>query len=131
MTGSLPLNLILSLVFGLGQVIVGAWLAYPLLGERRRQWRVALLAFVGLWFAVSGVIELFVSGMEMSQRLVGAPAAAGFALWRGRADTVLFVASALLALGAVVYLLALRWRFANHADDSGGAPDATREEEQG
>ncbi len=111
MIGSVPLNLILSLVFGLGQVIVGAWLArYPLTGGRRREWRAALVGFVGLWFIVSGVTELFVSGMETSQRLTSAPAAATFALWRGRADTLLFVASAVLALGALIYPVALRWR---------------------
>ncbi len=104
----LPLNLILSLLFGLGQVVVGSWLArYALAGERRGQWRVALLAFVGLWFVLSGVIELFVSGMESSQRVTGTPTALIFALWRGRADSALFIASACLALGAVCYPLAL------------------------
>ena len=123
----LPLNLILSLLFGLGQVVVGAWLArYALTGERRRQWRVALLGFVGLWFVVSGVIELVVSGMESSQRLTGAPAAAVFVMWRGRADSALFIASACLALCAVCYplaLWALRRRRAG-ADAAGDAPTA-------
>lgn len=111
MIGSLPINLVLSLIFGLGQVVVGGWLAaYPLARRRYLQWRQGLMVFVGLWFVVSGLIELVVSGMETSQRLTGAPGAMAFALWRGRADTALFVASALLACGAVVYVVALRWR---------------------
>jgi hypothetical protein len=110
MTGSLPPNLILSLVFGAGQIVVGGWLAaYPLAHGQFWRWRQGLMVFVGLWFVVSGVVELVVSGMEASQRLTGAPAAAVFTLWRGRADTALFVASALLACGALLYPLALRW----------------------
>jgi len=124
----LPLNLLLSLLFGLGQIAVGAWLArYALTGERRGQLRVALLAFVGLWFLVSGVIEVFVSGMESSQRLTGAPTAAAFALWRARADGALFIASACLALCAIGYalaLLALRRR-GPRVKASGDAPTTT------
>lgn len=110
MTGSLPPNLILSLVFGAGQIVVGAWLAiYPLARGQFWRWRQGLMVFVGLWFVVSGVVELIVSGMETSQRLTGAPDAALFALWRGRADTALFVVSTILACGVLVYPLALRW----------------------
>lgn len=108
MVGPLPINLILSLVFGVGQIVVGAWLAWhSLQSERRPHWRAALLIAVGLWFIVSGVIELFVSGMETSQRLTGAPGAGQFALWRSRADTTLFAFSAALAFGLVVYALAV------------------------
>lgn len=129
MTGSLPPNLILSLIFGLGQVIVGAWLAgYSLAPQRRRQWRLALMLFVGLWFVVSGLVELFVSGMETSQRLHGAPSAVVFTLWRAYADSVLFVASAILALGAVIYPLLLRWREVSRA---GAEPDTTLKGERG
>lgn len=110
MTGSLPPNLILSLVFGVGQVVVGGWLAlYPLAHGRFWRWRQGLMVFVGSWFVVSGIVELIVSGMETSQRLTGAPGAAVFTVWRGRADTTLFVASAILACGVLVYPLALRW----------------------
>lgn len=114
MTGSLPLNLILSLVFGVGQIIVGAWLAWHSLAHGRyRLWRMGMMAFVGVWFVVSGVVELFVSGMETSQRLSGTPSALVFLLWRWRADTMLFTLSALLAGGALVYaLVAWRWHVA-------------------
>lgn len=119
MTGSLSPNLILSLIFGVGQVVVGGWLAaYPLIRGQFTRWRQGLMMFVGLWFVVSGVVELAVSGMETSRRLTGGPDAIMFALWRGRADTALVVASALLACGALVYPLALRWL-------ASGAPDAT------
>lgn len=133
MVGSLPLNLILSLVFGVGQVVVGAWLAWhSLQSERRPHWRAALLIAVGLWFIVSGVIELFVSGMESSERLTGVPGAGQFALWRSRADTILFALSVALALGLVVYLLAAplakRLRGAGGARDAGEG--AAREGEQ-
>lgn len=111
MVGKLPINLALSLVFGVGQIVVGAWLAwYPLTPARRGQWRIAVLLFVGLWLIVSGSIELFVSSMEASQRLAGVPSATTFALLRGRADGVLFLASAVLVVGAFSYPLAVRWR---------------------
>lgn len=111
MIGALPLNLVLSLIFGAGQVVVGAVIArYSLAPVRRLEWRAALLSFVGLWFVLSGVIELFVSGMEASQRVNGAPSAATFALLRSQADATLFVASGLLAVGALLWPLAARWR---------------------
>ncbi len=111
MVGQLPINLVLSLVFGLGQLVIGAWLAwYPLAPARRGQWRIAVLLFVGLWLMVSGAIELFVSGMETAQRLAGSPSAATFTLLRGRADSVLFVATAVLVIGALTYPVAVRWR---------------------
>jgi len=136
MVGSVPLNLILSLVFGMGQVAVGAWLAWhSLQSERRPRWRAALLIAVGLWFIVSGVIELFVSGMETSQRLTGVPAAGVFALWRSRADAALFALSAALALGlvayALIYPLMKRVRMASRAEDVAAGEDAAREGEQG
>src|SRR5690348_10574365 len=106
MTGSLPINFVLSLVFGVGQVIVGAWLAWHVARGGLGRWRRALLVAVGLWFVVSGCAELFVTGMETSLRLTGAPTAATIALWRGRADTTLFVATAALVVGAVAYALA-------------------------
>ncbi|HET9111021.1 MAG TPA: hypothetical protein VFN78_09375 [Ktedonobacterales bacterium] len=133
MTGSLPPNLVLSLIFGAGQIVVGAWLAWHTLhSERRAQWRAAIPTFAGLWFVVSGVVELFVSGMESSLRLTGAPSPAVFALWRSRADTTLYAATAILALGALLYpFMARRWLAgaadtADRATDE-GAPSAVAE----
>src|SRR5579864_229361 len=111
MIGALPLTLVMSLIFGIGQLAIGAWLiVVPLAPARRRQWRFAILLFAGLWLVASGATELFVSGMEASKRLTGAPSAAMFALQRGRADAILFVLSGALAVGALIYPLALRWR---------------------
>ncbi|HZC05729.1 MAG TPA: hypothetical protein VE338_08815 [Ktedonobacterales bacterium] len=148
MTGSLPPNLILSLIFGAGQIVVGAWLAWHTLSsERRGQWRAAVPICAGLWFVVSGVIELFVSGMESSLRLTGAPAPDVFTLWRGRADATLYVATALLALGALLYpalysLAARRWNAGStnvlgdalreaSGEASGEAREAAREAAEG
>lgn len=104
-------NLVLSLLFGVGQIVVGGLLVI----HGRRRWRRAgdfALILVGVWFACSGVIELFVSGMETVQRLSGVPDQATFTLWRGRADEVLAVATgALLLVGVLVALSGkLSWR---------------------
>ncbi len=71
-----------------------------------------VLMLVGAWFVCSGVIELFVSGMETVQRLSGVPDQATFTLWRGRADGALAVATgALLLVGVLVALSGkLSWR---------------------
>jgi len=103
----MTINLFLSLVFGVGQIVVGgALVAYGVTGGRWRRWRVALAAFVGAWFLASGVTELFVSGMETAQRLTGAPNPSAFAAWRGHADTALYTVTAALALLGLAYLVA-------------------------
>jgi uncharacterized membrane protein HdeD (DUF308 family) len=106
-----PVNLALSLLFGVGQIVVGAlFVAHG--WNRWRRASVFLLALVGAWFICSGVIELFVSGMETLQRLSGVPDHAAFSLWRGRADTALAIATGILLLiGAIVALSGkLSWR---------------------
>ncbi len=107
----LPINLILSLIFGVGQLVIGvALVVYSALGGRWRRWRLFLAGLVGAWLAVSGVTELFVSGMESSQRLTGAPEMAFFVLWRGRADILLFSVTGLLAVLGLAYALSGVWR---------------------
>jgi len=106
-----PVNLALSLLFGVGQIVVGALFV----ANARNRWRragVFLLALVGVWFICSGVIELFVSGMETAQRLSGVPDHAAFSLWRGRADTTLAIATGILLLIGVIVALSgkLSWR---------------------
>ncbi|HEX2347329.1 MAG TPA: hypothetical protein VHI51_02735 [Ktedonobacterales bacterium] len=103
----MPINLILSLVFGVGQVVVGGWLAWHVAHGKLGRWRTALLVVVGLWFVASGGAELFVSGMETSLRLTGAPPEAVIALWRARADTTLYVVTGALVVGALIYALIL------------------------
>lgn len=103
----MPINFILSLVFGAGQVAVGGWLVWHVAHGNLGRWRTTLLAAVGLWFVASGCAELFVTGMETSQRLTGAPAEAIIALWRERADMALFVATGALVVGGLIYALVL------------------------
>lgn len=104
-------NLALSLLFGVGQVVAGSLLV----AHGRKRWRragVFLLMLAGAWFVCSGAIELFVSGMESMQRISGTPDRATFSLWRGRADTVLAVATGLILLVGVIAALSgrLSWR---------------------
>ncbi|HEU0025550.1 MAG TPA: hypothetical protein VFQ25_00400 [Ktedonobacterales bacterium] len=107
MTGSIPPNLILSLVFGVGQIVVGGWLAwYGLAPARWRQWRAVLAGAAGVWFLVSGVCELIVSGMELNRGLGGGPSDAVFTQTRALADGALFAATGALAIGLAVYFIA-------------------------
>lgn len=102
-SSSSPASLALSLIFGAGQVVVGGAVAYRLLV--RSEWRrlnIFALLLIALWFVTSGVTELFVSGMETAHNVRGVPGAASFAVWRGRADTVLVVIS-----GSLVILFAI------------------------
>jgi hypothetical protein len=103
------INLALSLLFGVGQIVVGGVL------HGRRQWRrvgVLLLMLVGAWFICSGIIELFVSGMESLQRLSGVPDSVTFSLWRGRADGTLALATVAILLIGIGAMLSGRisWR---------------------
>ncbi len=103
----MTVNLLLSLIFGAGQIVVGgALVGYGVTGGRWRRWRIALAAFAGAWFVASGITELLVSGMEVSRRLTNTPGAATFGLWRGRADTTLYAITALLALAGLAYFVA-------------------------
>src|SRR5690348_2208942 len=98
----LPINLALSLLFGIGQIVVGVFLVV----HGRNRWRrvgVFLLMLVGAWFVCSGIIELFVSGMESLQHIFGVPGHDAFTLWRGRADTALAIATGVIvAVGILV-----------------------------
>ncbi|HEY1391174.1 MAG TPA: hypothetical protein VGF38_21740 [Ktedonobacterales bacterium] len=111
MQSLLPINLALSLLFGVGQIVVGAILVV----HGRNRWRrvgVFLLMLVGTWFVCSGIIELFVSGMESLQRIVGAPDNATFTLWRGHADTGLAVATGIIVVFGLLVGVSgrLSWR---------------------
>lgn len=111
MQSLLPINLVLSLLFGVGQIIVGAFLVV----HGRNRWRragVFLLMLVGTWLVCSGIIELFVSGMESLQRFSGVPDHATFTLWRERADTTLAVATGVIVTVGVLVGVSgrLSWR---------------------
>jgi hypothetical protein len=108
--GSSTISLMLSLIFAVGQILVGGGLVWH--GAVRGRWRrlgVFASMLVGAWFFFSGLVELFVSGMESFQRISGSPDAATFALWRSRADVALLVWSIGLAVIGVAYLF-VNWR---------------------
>ena len=59
------INLIGSLVFGVGQLVVGAFLlVHGIQAERWRRLGTFITMLVGAWFITSGSAELLVSGME-------------------------------------------------------------------
>jgi hypothetical protein len=106
MFGALPANLVLSLIFGVGQIAVGGWLAWYELAPRKwRSWRAVVVGAVGVWFFVSGVCELIVSGMEVSRITDGGPSLVTFNTTRAAADGALFALTVALALGLAVYLV--------------------------
>lgn len=105
------INLLLSLLFGLGQVVVGGVVAWRVLaGKSWRRPSMLLLLALCCWFMVSGATELFVSGLEMAHTMGGAVTSASFALWRARADDFLLVASIVLFVVFTGWTVAVRWR---------------------
>jgi hypothetical protein len=103
------LSLILSLIFGAAQLVLGAVVVARLL--RGGRWRAAArfaLLLICLWFVCSGLAELLVSGMEAMQRISGHPSAPAFALWRGRIDAGLLIATAALFVALCLYPLLRR-----------------------
>jgi branched-subunit amino acid ABC-type transport system permease component len=119
-------NLYLSLAFGAGQVIIGA--AMALFVTRKRRWQKmthALLAFIGIWFAFSGITELIVSGAEVLARTGHTLSAAEASHLRAQADQAFLIASlTLLAVGAAYLLLA---RLGFHRQSSKSTRTATEE----
>ncbi|HEU5367155.1 MAG TPA: hypothetical protein VFU69_01775 [Ktedonobacterales bacterium] len=104
-------NLYISLVFGVGQVVVGAaMIVYTAHRQRWRQMTFFVLALLAAWLAASGLTEIVVSGTELLARLGGSLSAATAQQVRARADAAFFDASVILiALGAVYLLVARRW----------------------
>ncbi|HEX6818280.1 MAG TPA: hypothetical protein VF120_07895 [Ktedonobacterales bacterium] len=111
----MSINLAFSLLFGCAQLVIGLLFVYRIVA--RGMWRSPkwfLLLIIAAWFAMSGVIELFVSGMEVSHSATGHPSVRGFAEWRGRADTTLAIYSCVLLVALLTFLL--RWRFTSSDD---------------
>jgi branched-subunit amino acid ABC-type transport system permease component len=104
-------NLYLSLAFGVGQVVIGA--AMALFVTRKRRWQKmthALLAFIGIWFAFSGITELIVSGAEVLARTDHTLSPAQASHLRAQADQAFLIASLmLLTIGAAYLLMARLW----------------------
>ncbi len=103
-------SLFLSLLFGVGQIVVGA--ALVLSAASRQRWRrpgIFVASLAGAWFVCSGIAELIVSGMETLRAYTGAPSTAIFTLWRGRADMALTIATVVLVALGVLYAVFWRW----------------------
>jgi hypothetical protein len=102
-----PLSLVLSLVFGIGQLVVGVGVTRWVLAARR--WRrpsLFVLLLLAIWFVCSGAAELFVSGMESLHLLAGWPRTSAFTLWRARADVALLAVTVALVVALIVYAAA-------------------------
>lgn len=111
----MTINLAFSLLFGLGQLVIGLLFVLRILG--RGLWQAPkwfLLLVIAAWFAMSGIVELFVSGMEVAHAVTGRPSARDFTIWRGRADTTLAIYSVVLLAALMGFLL--RRRFVGRGD---------------
>jgi hypothetical protein len=98
------LSLVLSLVFGIGQLVVGVGVTRWVLAARRwRRPNLFVLLLLALWFACSGAAELFVSGMESLHVLTSWPQVASFTLWRARADAALLAVTVALVVALIAY----------------------------
>lgn len=103
------LSLIISLLFGIGQVAGGAAVVWWLLARRRAGGpRTFVLLLIAAWFVCSGIAELFVSGMETAHLVSGQPASNAIATWRGRADAALLLVTLALMMALPVYVVVRR-----------------------
>lgn len=101
-------SLIISLAFGLGQCGIGALMVVR--GARQGRWQAfksVLLVVLGASLALSGVVELIVSGAEGLSALSGVPDASQFRQVRLIADDALGGGLALAGLTLALFPL---WR---------------------
>jgi hypothetical protein len=99
-----PAALAISLLFGVGQLVVGALLVgRGLRGGRWRRLSVYVATILGVWLACSGIVELYVSGLALASLSWGVPSPRDLAQWRQRADDVLLGATGALALLLLLY----------------------------
>ncbi len=103
------LSLVISLLFGVGQIAGGGAVVWWLLARRRvREPRTFLLLLIASWFTCSGIAELFVSGMAIAHQVSGQPPAHAVDTWRGRADAALLLVTLALVAVLPVYLMVRR-----------------------
>jgi hypothetical protein len=99
-------SLLISLVFGVGQCVVGV--ALVLRAARRGRWRrfgIFVSGMLGAWAICSGLAELVVSGYALSMASGGSVAQHALEDVRRTADTSLLIASGALVLLLCVYPL--------------------------
>jgi hypothetical protein len=102
-------NLLLSLLFGVGQIIVGTGMAiYTARQLRWHQFRFFAMAVLGAWIACSGITELIVSGSELLARQSSALSVAQAAQLRTAADQAFLAASIILLLVFAAFPLLAR-----------------------
>ena len=116
-------NLLISLAFGVGQIIIGAGMAvYTARKGRWRQLRLFALAVLGAWIACSGITELIVSGAELLAQQSDALSVAQAAQMRAAADQAFLVASIILLLVFAAFPLLARLVTRNPAHQAASAP---------
>ncbi|HEY7122444.1 MAG TPA: hypothetical protein VH540_00715 [Ktedonobacterales bacterium] len=102
-------NLLISLAFGVGQIIIGAGMVvYTASKGRWHQLRFFGLAVLGAWIACSGITELIVSGAELLAQQSRALSVAQAAQMRAAADQAFLVASIILLLVLAAFPLLAR-----------------------
>ena len=117
-------NLLISLAFGLGQIIIGAGMAvYTARKGRWRKLRLFGLAVLGVWIACSGITELIVSGAALLAQQSRALSAAQAAQMRAAADQAFLVASIILPLVLAAFPLLARLAGKRSAHQAPGAPE--------
>lgn len=99
-----PAALAISLLFGVGQLAVGALLVGRGLRDGRwRRLRGYVVMLLGVWLACSGLVELYVSALALASLGWGLPTPRDLDRWRQRADAILLGATGLLALLLLLY----------------------------
>jgi hypothetical protein len=103
------LSLVISLLFGIGQIAGGGAVVWWLLARRRAgEPRTFMLLLIASWFICSGIAELFVSGMEIAHQVSGQPPVPAVDMWRGRADAALLLVTLALVAALPTYLVVRR-----------------------
>lgn len=98
-------DLIGSLIFGVGSLVIGSLVARKSL-RGWRQLKVLIRLLVALWFVGSGISELIVSGLESARGMTGAPSLATLNRWHAGADVFLLVWSIALVVALALWPLA-------------------------
>lgn len=121
-----PAALAVSLLFGVGQLVVGALLVgRGLRGGRWQRLSVYVATVLGVWLACSGLVELYVSGLALASLGWGMPSPRDLAHWRQRADDVLLGATGVLALLLLLYPVWRRRHQASSHARSGALTEST------